>query len=104
MKLNTPKIYHLDLFDDRPCRLVSNGSACEFSKPASTKKHPKLYTLSAAGKLFYVESRRSRCLHVFVWFPLLDTPYRHTVLGIAQVVMLGELAVNKALDNLELPV
>lgn len=33
----------------------------------------------------------------------LDTPYRNTVLGIAQVVMLGELAVNQALDNLELP-
>ncbi|WP_343045148.1 DUF6124 family protein [Pseudomonas atagonensis] len=34
---------------------------------------------------------------------LLDTPYRHTLLGIQQVVMLGELAVNRALDNLELP-
>lgn len=54
MKLNTPQIYHLDLFDDRPYRLISNGSACKFSKPASTKKHPKLYTLSAAGKLLYV--------------------------------------------------
>jgi hypothetical protein len=33
----------------------------------------------------------------------LDTPYRHTLLGIQQVVVLGELAVNRALDNLEVP-
>jgi hypothetical protein len=32
----------------------------------------------------------------------LDGPNRHTLQGIAQVVMLGELAVNKALDNVEL--
>ncbi|MFJ2462834.1 DUF6124 family protein [Pseudomonas sp. NPDC087615] len=30
---------------------------------------------------------------------LLDNSHRKTVLGIAQVVMLGELAVNQALDN-----
>lgn len=30
---------------------------------------------------------------------MLEGPGRHTVLGIAQVVMLGELAVNQALDN-----
>nr|QDF82256.1 hypothetical protein [Pseudomonas sp.] len=29
----------------------------------------------------------------------LEGPSRNTVLGIAQVVMLGELAVNQALDN-----
>ena len=32
----------------------------------------------------------------------LDGQNRHTLQGIAQVVMLGELAVNKALDNVEL--
>ncbi|MGN4048117.1 DUF6124 family protein, partial [Pseudomonas sp. SM4] len=31
-----------------------------------------------------------------------EGPNRNTLLGIAQVVMLGELAVNKALDNVEL--
>jgi len=31
---------------------------------------------------------------------LLEGPNRKTLLGIAQVVMLGELAVNQALDNL----
>jgi hypothetical protein len=31
----------------------------------------------------------------------LDSPHRHTLLGIAQVIMLGELAVNRALDNLD---
>ncbi|MCF4997584.1 hypothetical protein GIW70_23075 [Pseudomonas syringae] len=33
---------------------------------------------------------------------LLQGPHRKAVLGIAQVVMLGELAVNRALDNVEL--
>ncbi len=32
---------------------------------------------------------------------LLGGTHRKTLLGIAQVVMLGELAVNKALDNVE---
>ncbi|KIK84188.1 hypothetical protein FCH79_26995 [Pseudomonas koreensis] len=32
---------------------------------------------------------------------LLEGTHRKTLLGIAQVVMLGELAVNKALDNVE---
>lgn len=32
---------------------------------------------------------------------MLEGPNRNTLLGIAQVVMLGELAVNKALDNVE---
>ncbi|POA48825.1 hypothetical protein C1893_07880 [Pseudomonas sp. MPR-ANC1] len=34
---------------------------------------------------------------------MLDTSRRKTALGIAQVVMLGELAVNRALDNVEIP-
>ena len=33
---------------------------------------------------------------------LLDVSHRKTLLGIAQVVMLGELAVNQALDKVEL--
>ncbi|WP_414922412.1 DUF6124 family protein [Pseudomonas sp. IT-P294] len=32
---------------------------------------------------------------------LLEGPHRNKVLGIAQVVMLGELAVNRALDNID---
>ncbi|PKA72683.1 hypothetical protein ATI02_5761 [Pseudomonas baetica] len=34
---------------------------------------------------------------------LLPAPQRRTVLGIAQLIMLGELAVNRVLNNLELP-
>lgn len=33
---------------------------------------------------------------------MLDTSHRKTALGIAQFVMLGELAVNQALDHVEL--
>ncbi|MFU2329286.1 DUF6124 family protein [Pseudomonas sp. NFX98] len=31
----------------------------------------------------------------------LDSPHRNALLGIAQIIMLGELAVNRALDNLD---
>jgi hypothetical protein len=34
---------------------------------------------------------------------LLPAPQRRALLGIAQLIMLGELAVNRVLDNLELP-
>jgi len=34
---------------------------------------------------------------------LLEGTHRKTLLGIAQVVMLGELAVNKALDRIDVP-
>ena len=34
---------------------------------------------------------------------LLQGPHRHTILGIAQVIMQGELAVNRALDKHEPP-
>ncbi|KAF2394477.1 DUF6124 family protein [Pseudomonas frederiksbergensis] len=33
----------------------------------------------------------------------LEGPHRNTLLGIAQIIMLGELAVNRALDNLDPP-
>jgi hypothetical protein len=33
----------------------------------------------------------------------MDGPSRHSLLGIAQVIMLGELAVNRALDQLDPP-
>jgi hypothetical protein len=34
---------------------------------------------------------------------LLPAPQRRALLGIAQLIMLGELAVNRVLDNLDLP-
>jgi hypothetical protein len=49
------------------------------------------------------ESMASASIMLSDFAALLDTPYRHTLLGIQQVVMLGELAVNSALDNLEPP-
>jgi hypothetical protein len=54
MNLQCPQIYHLELFDEGPYLLLSGGVKCKFSKPASTGRHPKLYTLSSAGKLLYV--------------------------------------------------
>lgn len=54
MKLRSPQVYSLELSDDGPYRLFSEGVACKFSKPASASKHPKLYTLACDGKLLYV--------------------------------------------------
>ncbi|CAI9004319.1 hypothetical protein EMIT0P265_90312 [Pseudomonas zeae] len=34
----------------------------------------------------------------------MPAPQRRALLGIAQLIMLGELAVNRVLDNLEAPV
>ena len=34
---------------------------------------------------------------------LIPASQRRTLLGIAQLIMLGELAVNRVIDNLELP-
>lgn len=53
MKLLSPQAYSLELVDEGPYRLYSEGIACKFSKPASSKKHPKLYTLASEGKLVY---------------------------------------------------
>jgi len=49
------------------------------------------------------ESMASASVMLSDFAGLLDGPSRNTPLGIQQVVMLGELAVNRALDNLELP-
>ncbi len=32
---------------------------------------------------------------------MIDTPQRHVLLGIGQLIMLAELAVNRVLDNLD---
>ena len=47
------------------------------------------------------ESMASASIMLSDFAALLDSPYRNTVLGIQQVVMLGELAVNRALDKIE---
>ncbi|WP_426236595.1 DUF6124 family protein [Pseudomonas sp. TWP3-2] len=47
------------------------------------------------------ESMASASVMLSDFAALLDAPYRNTVLGIAQVVMGGELAVNRALDNID---
>ncbi|MCP1487546.1 hypothetical protein J3D48_003859 [Pseudomonas fluorescens] len=47
------------------------------------------------------ESMASASIMLSDFAGLLETPYRNTLLGIQQVVMLGELAVNRALDKLE---
>ncbi|MCF4998895.1 hypothetical protein GIW70_23865 [Pseudomonas syringae] len=47
------------------------------------------------------ESLTSASLMLSDFAGLLSTPQRHRLIGIQQVVMLGELAVNRMLDNLK---
>lgn len=54
MKLNLPQDYSLELADEGPYRLYDDGITCKFSKPSSSKRHPKIYTLAADEKLIYV--------------------------------------------------
>jgi hypothetical protein len=49
------------------------------------------------------ESMASASVMLSNFAGLMEGTHRNTLLGIQQVVMLGELAVNRMLDNLELP-
>ena len=47
------------------------------------------------------ESLASASVMVSDFANLLEGPHRNTMLGVQQVIMLGELAVNRALDNID---
>ena len=49
------------------------------------------------------ESMASASVMLSNFAGLMEGPHRNTLMGIQQVVMLGELAVNRMLDNFELP-
>ena len=61
--------------------------------------NPKCDTESLLANASETLGSASEMLNNFA--AMLDTSHRKTALGIAQVVMLGELAVNQALDNVE---
>lgn len=54
MKLNPPQDYSIEVSVEGEYRLFSAGAICTFSKPASTGKLAKLYTISDADHLIYV--------------------------------------------------
>lgn len=56
---------------------------------------------TSAPKAYWPKSMPSASVMLSDYAGLLEGPHRNTVLGIAQVVMLGELAVNRALDNID---
>ncbi|MFJ2463280.1 DUF6124 family protein [Pseudomonas sp. NPDC087615] len=62
--------------------------------------NPKYNTESLLANASETLGSASEMLNNFA--AMLDTSHRKTALGIAQVVMLGELAVNQALDHIEL--
>ena len=66
--------------------------------------NPRSFMLAATFEFLLAhacESMTSASVMLSDFAALLDPPYRSTVLGIAQVVMCGELAVNRALDTLD---
>ena len=62
--------------------------------------NPKYDTESLLANASETLGSASEMLNNFA--AVLDTAHRKTALGIAQVVMLGEIAVNQALDNVEI--
>lgn len=63
--------------------------------------NPKADTESLLANAY--ESLASATVMLGDFAALLEGTHRKTLLGIAQVVMLGELAVNQALDNVDIP-
>ncbi|MFJ2485520.1 DUF6124 family protein [Pseudomonas sp. NPDC087639] len=63
--------------------------------------NPKYDTESLLANASETLGSASEMLNNFA--AILDTSHRKNALGIAQVVMLAELAVNQALDNVEIP-
>ena len=94
--------------DSRKLHEAAERALDHYLKPTAPKRH-------CPGRMFLVapdldqhallahacESMTSASVMLSDFAALLDPPYRSTVLGIAQVVMCGELAVNRALDTLD---
>jgi hypothetical protein len=52
--LNDPQNYTLELLDGGAYRLCNRQGVCTFTKPSTIRGLAKLYTVSLAGKLWYV--------------------------------------------------
>jgi hypothetical protein len=94
--------------DSKKLHEAAERALDHYLKPTAPKQH-------CPGRMFLIaphidqhallahacESMASASVMLSDFAALLDPPYRSTVLGIAQVVMCGELAVNRALDTLD---
>jgi len=94
--------------DSKKLHEAAERALDHYLKPTAPKQH-------CPGRMFLIaphidqhallahacESMASAGVMLSDFAALLDPPYRSTVLGIAQVVMCGELAVNRALDTLD---
>ncbi|SDP22655.1 hypothetical protein SAMN04489798_5075 [Pseudomonas arsenicoxydans] len=88
---------------DRALDYYLNPSAKIMATPYTPNEmffvNPKADTESLLANA--CESLASATVMLGDFAALLEGTHRQTLLGIAQVVMLGELAVNKALDNVD---
>ncbi|MNL25680.1 hypothetical protein D3C87_1471680 [compost metagenome] len=87
---------------ERAINFYLNPSALKTSKP--TRKTGKIYLIDPTvdDETLLVEayeSLASASVMLCDFAGMLEGPHRQTLLGIAQVVMLGELAVNQALEH-----
>ncbi|EJM86305.1 DUF6124 family protein [Pseudomonas sp. GM60] len=81
-----------------------NSFALKASIPPHTPSHPFTVVPDINTETLLVhasESLASASVMASDLAGFLDGPHRNTLLGIQQVIMLGELAVNRALDNID---
>ncbi|MDI2592408.1 DUF6124 family protein [Pseudomonas sp. N3-W] len=108
---NPPKtepVPHDPALDPKKLKEAANRALNFYLKPASLKPRapstifliaPDIDTETLLANA--CESLASASVMMSDFAGFLDGTQRNTMLGIQQVIMLGELAVNRALDNLE---
>ncbi|MCF4994551.1 hypothetical protein GIW70_05900 [Pseudomonas syringae] len=94
-KLNDAAERALDHYLSPPAEVI----ATHYQVSTMYRVDPKTDTESLLANA--CENLSSAAVMLGNFADLLEGPHRKTALGIAQVVMLGELAVNQALDNVE---
>nr|WP_143979082.1 MULTISPECIES: DUF6124 family protein [Pseudomonas]TSB50071.1 hypothetical protein FEE99_22245 [Pseudomonas sp. ef1] len=92
--------------DLRVCRVPLTGSLTRVQPPPFTPR--AMYAVTADTKnedllANACETLASAKTIAQEFAGLVKPSQRRTLMGIAQLIMLGELAVNRVLDNLELP-
>jgi len=109
---DTDPVPHDPSLDAKKLKEAADRALDYYLKPSALKKTPR-----KASTMFMItpdtdnetllanacESLASASVMLSDFAGLMEGPQRNTLLGIQQVVMLGELSVNRLLDNLDPP-
>jgi len=105
---DTDPVPHDPTFDAKKLKDAADRALNYYLNPAALKTTPRkpstLFSISVDADhetllASACESLASASVMMSDFAALMDGPQRNTLLGIQQVVMLGELAVNRMLDN-----